>query len=154
MALMDLLLGLMVGAIVLAAAATMADAMSHGKRANEQISRSANYLAQLHTRLSDLIMRAESITGGLNNIELTVEGKRVWIYSDDSRRIVVKEIDEPEPNVFEYDYKIVDAATQHPASAQENIRIMPVDINRVTITFDIEGVSYTMTAARRGGLLE
>ena len=140
--LVELLMALMVGSIVLAAAASMADAMSCGKRATEQMARSANYLAQLQIRLPDLIMRAggiEAIAGGVN---LTYDdGETVKLYSDDSKRIIVEE------NGLVYSY------LSEPT--QKNVSIALVDVNRVAISFDIieNGVdqTYTMTATRRGG---
>jgi len=59
--LVELLVALMVAAIVLTAAATMAEAMSCAKEANDRMSRNTAYLLQIQTRLSDLIMRANSV---------------------------------------------------------------------------------------------
>jgi prepilin-type N-terminal cleavage/methylation domain-containing protein len=58
----ELLVALMVMAIVLTAAATMAGALSSGKAANDQISRNGAYLLQVQSRLSDLIMRSNGVT--------------------------------------------------------------------------------------------
>jgi len=142
----ELLLALMVAAIVLAAAATMADAMSCGKRETENMTRTANYLAQLNTRLTDLIMCAESITGELNDIELISNGKTVRIYTDTLQNILYVKEGDKEP--YEYIYKKEEQS--EPAQTNVEVKIDNND-NRVIITFDIEGVSYTMTATRRGG---
>lgn len=147
-ALADLLLGLMVGAIVLAAAAAMADAMSCGKRATEQMSRSANYLVQLHTRLSDLTMRAENIEARVGGgVLLTyADGQTTELYADPDAagRIVIKENDETLSYLSD--------------PAQTNVSILAADVNRVVITFDIteNGTTYThkMTVSRRGGIKE
>ena len=141
----DLVLGLMVGAIVLAAAAAMADAMSHGKRATEQMTRSANYLIQLHTRLSDLTMRADHIEardGG--GVLLTyADGQTAEVYADPDTagRIVIKEADETTSYLSD--------------PAQTNVSIQAADVNSVVLTFDITengtAQTYKMTATRRGG---
>ena len=140
----ELLVALMIGSIVLAAAATMADAMSCGKRATEQMARSGTYLAQLHTRLSDLVMCAETIESHPDNgVILTYnDGRTVHLYTDNTaQRIVVEE------NGQVYSY-ISDPS-------QSGVSIVPVAVNRVVIRFDIteNGISqtYTMTATRRGG---
>lgn len=143
----ELLLALMIGAIVMAAAATMAEAMSCGKRETENMTRTANYLAQLNTRLADLVMRAESITGEQNDIKLIGNGKTVRIYTDASQNILYVKEDDKEP--YEYIYKKEEQS--EPAQTNVAVKIDDNNVNRVVITFDIEGVSYTMTATRRGG---
>lgn len=131
----------MIGTIVLAAAATMADAMSHGKRATEQMSRSATYLAQLHTRLADLIMRAESIASRDGGVLLTCpDGQTAQLYTDDTQRIVIDEY-----GVYAY--------LSDPV--QKGVTISAADTNRVVITVDMDEdgriKTYTMTVARRAG---
>jgi len=140
--LVELMVALMVGSIVLAAAASMAEAMSCGKQATEQIARSAMYLAQLQSRLPDLVMRADSIGDIAGGVVLTYEGgETVSLYSDDTRRIVVEE----SGRVFAY--------LSDPA--QKNVSISRVGVNRVVITFDSTehgtAQTYSMTATRRGG---
>jgi gas vesicle protein len=138
----DVVIGLMIGAIVLTAAAAMADALSHGKRATEQMSRSANYLAQLQTRMADLTMRAESVearTGG--GVTLTYEnGRTADVYADLSNRIVVDE-----GGISSY---LSD-------SAQTGVTISTADADRVVIAVELsENIgtrTYVMTATRRGG---
>lgn len=135
-------MALMVGSIVLAAAASMADAMSCGKQATEQMARSAMYLAQLQTRLPDLVMRADSIGDIAGGVVLTYEsGETISLYSDDSKRIVVEEAG----RVYSY--------LSDPT--QKNVSITRVGVNRVVITFDIteQGTAqtYSMTATQRGG---
>lgn len=141
-ALADLLIGLMIGSIVLAAAATMADAMSHGKRATEQMARSSNYLAQVHIRLGDLVMRAESITPRVGGgVLLTyADGRMAELYSDNGNRIVIAENGE--------------IASFLSDPAQTAVSITAIDLHRAAITFDIEGAAYRMTATRRGGIKE
>jgi prepilin-type N-terminal cleavage/methylation domain-containing protein len=143
----ELLMALMIGAIVMAAAATMAEAMSCGKRETENMTRTANYLAQLNTRLADLVMRAESITGEQNDIKLIGNGKTVRIYTDASQNILYVKEGDKEP--YEYIYKKKEQS--EPAQTNVVVKIDDNNVNRVIITFDIEGVSYTMTATRRGG---
>lgn len=150
----ELLLALMVAAIVLAAAATMADAMSCGKRETENMTRTATYLAQLHTRLADLVMRAESIEelpeGENKGVEIVCAEGKYKIYTDASQNILyVKDFSKPEPNTSEYDYKIEDATTQNSVSVQKNVHIQ-YENNHVTITFDINDARYTLTATPRG----
>lgn len=138
----DVVIGLMIGAIVLTAAAAMADALSHGKRATEQMSRSANYLAQLQTRMADLTMRAESVearTGG--GVTLTYEnGRTADVYADLSNRIVVDE-----GGISSY--------LSDPA--QTGVTISTADADRVVIAVELsENIgtrTYVMTATRRGG---
>lgn len=143
----ELLLALMIGAIVMAAAATMAEAMSCGKRETENMTRTANYLAQLNTRLADLIMRAESITGEQNDIKLIGNGKTVRIYTDASQNILYVKEGDKEP--YEYIYKKEEQS--EPAQTNVAVKLDDNNDNRVVITFDIEGVSYTLTATPRGG---
>lgn len=57
----ELLVALMVMAIVLTAAATMAGALCSGKAAGDQAARNGSYLMQVQSRLSDLIMRANAV---------------------------------------------------------------------------------------------
>ena len=59
--LLEVLVAMMIVAIVLAAAATMAGALSGAKTANDQINRGTTSLLQIQTRLSDLIMRANEV---------------------------------------------------------------------------------------------
>ena len=73
--LVELLMALMVAAIVLTAAATMAEAMSRAKEANDQMSRNTAYLLQIQTRLSDLIMRANVVVDG-NNQYIILQHKK------------------------------------------------------------------------------
>lgn len=141
-ALAELVVGLMVGSIVLAATATMASAMSCGKRATEQMARNSNYLAHIHTRLSDLVMRAESISATADGVQLTYSGGiTLQLYKDSSHRIVI----EQDGGVQSY---LTDPT-------QTNVSITAVDDNRVTIVFDMTENSiarpYMMTVTRRGG---
>ncbi len=69
----EMLVALMVASIILAAAATMAGALSAGKTANDQVSRNGAYLLQLQTRLSDLIMRANRVAG------IDSQGLTLWL---------------------------------------------------------------------------
>jgi len=80
----EMLVALMVASIILAAAATMAGALSAGKTANDQVSRNGAYLLQLQTRLSDLIMRANEVVG------VNSQGFTLWldINKDDSKDMV------------------------------------------------------------------
>ena len=140
----ELLVALMIGSIVLAAAATMADAMSCGKRATEQMARSGTYLAQLHVRLSDLVMCAETLGPRPDNgVTLTYDGGRtIQLYTDNSAQQIIVEED---GRVYSY---ISDPS-------QSAVGIVPVGVNRVVIRFDIteNGApqTYTMTVTRRGG---
>ncbi len=148
----ELLLALMVGAIVLAAAATMADAMSCGKRETENMTRTANYLVQLNTRLADLIMRAEDIKnyseGAKVGVTVSAAEGTFDIYTDTAQNILYihKQGDE---TPYEYIYKKEEQS--EPAQTNVAVKIDDNNVNRVVITFDIEGVSYTLTATRRGG---
>lgn len=142
-ALAELVVGLMVGSIVLAAAATMTSAMSCGKQATEQMTRNSNYLAHIHTRLSDLVMRAESISATADGVELTYSGGiTLQLYKDSSHRIVIEE-----------DGSIQSYMTD---PNQSNVSITAVDANRVMIVFEMteNGIvrSYAMTVTRRGGV--
>jgi len=147
----ELLLALMVGAIVLAAAATMADAMSCGKRETENMTRTANYLAQLNTRLADLIMRANNIESlsetGKTGVTIHDPDGPVKIYTDALQNILYVKEGDKEP--YEYIYKKEEQS--EPAQTNVVVKIDDNNVNRVIITFDIEGVSYTITATRRGG---
>ncbi|HML74470.1 MAG TPA: prepilin-type N-terminal cleavage/methylation domain-containing protein [Anaerohalosphaeraceae bacterium] len=69
----EMLVALMVASIILAAAATMAGALSAGKTANDQVSRNGAYLLQLQTRLTDLIMRANRVAG------IDSQGLTLWL---------------------------------------------------------------------------
>jgi prepilin-type N-terminal cleavage/methylation domain-containing protein len=60
--LVELLVAMMIVAIVLTAAATMAGALSAAKEANDQIGHDITTLLQIQTRLSDLVMRANEVT--------------------------------------------------------------------------------------------
>ena len=71
--LVELLVALMIAAIVLTAAATMAGALACGKETCDQMSRSTAYLLQIQTRLSDLIMRANGATIDLGKTCLTLQ---------------------------------------------------------------------------------
>jgi prepilin-type N-terminal cleavage/methylation domain-containing protein len=152
----ELLMALMVGSIVLAAAATMADAMSCGKQATEQMTRSATYLAQLHTRLSDLVMRAETIealTGGENKgVKIVCAGETYTIYTDASENILYVH---KESDVKPYKYEYKKEGQSEPTQTNVEVKIDDHNVNRVVIRFDIteNGASntYTMTATRRGG---
>jgi prepilin-type N-terminal cleavage/methylation domain-containing protein len=148
----ELLMALMIGAIVMAAAATMAEAMSCGKRETENMTRTANYLAQLNTRLADLIMRAEDIKnyseGAKVGVTVSAAEGTFDIYTDTAQNILYihKQGDE---TPYEYIYKKEEQF--EPAQTNVAVKIDDNNVNRVVITFDIEGVSYTMTATRRGG---
>jgi type II secretory pathway component PulJ len=144
-ALAELLVGLMVGSIVLAAAAAMASAMSCGKQATEQMTRNSNYLAHVHTRVSDLVMRAESISAITDGVLLTYsDGITVQLYKDSSGQIVI-----------ETDDGIQSSKSYMTDPNQGNVSVAAVDSERVSIAFDITENSivrtYTLTATRRGG---
>ena len=116
-------MALMVGSIVLAAAATMADAMSCGKQATEQMTRTATYLAQLHMRLSDLVMRANSIEtisdGAKEGVKVVCEEGIFTIYTDIAKNILYVQKEGEES--YKYDYKVADKITLMPVSVQEKI---------------------------------
>ena len=138
----ELLVALMVGSIVLAAAASIADAMGTGKQTTERMARSATYLAQLQVRLPDLIMRADEITPIAGGVTLTYgTGDTVNLYTDDLRRIIVDENGR------------ISSFLSDPT--QNNVSITMPDVNRVAIKFDITENKtvqrYAMVATRRGG---
>ncbi len=141
--LVELLVALMVGSIVLAAAAAMASAMSSGKAATEQMNRSAAYVGQLGIRLSDAVMRAESIAARVGGVELGYSGgQTVAIYTDDTQRIVME------------DSGGMTAYYSDPSQA--NVAISAVSPDRVTVAFDLtengQSQTYRMTMAKRGGV--
>lgn len=137
----ELLIALMVGSIVLAAAATMAGAMSNGKSATERMSRNAAYRTQLQLRLSDLVMCAESISSRAGGVDLGYpDGHIVSLYTDDTQRIVVEN-----NSVYAY----------WSDPGQANVAITAVSGERVAIAYDLiengQSQRYRMTAGRRGG---
>ena len=148
----ELLMGLMVGSIVLAAAATMAGAMSSGKRQTENMTRTATYLAQLHTRISDLVMRAEQITEIADGIELLyANGHAAAITTDDAKRIVIEQSDRPDAQ-YVYLYRLPNEMTGQLEPVQTAAAIeVDADRRRVTVTLIIQNDVYTLTATRRGG---
>ncbi|NLK42649.1 MAG: hypothetical protein GX298_11445, partial [Planctomycetes bacterium] len=87
------------------------------------------------------------ITGEQNDIKLIGNGKTVRIYTDASQNILYVKEDDKEP--YEYIYKKEEQF--EPAQTNVAVKLDDNNVNRVVITFDIEGVSYTMTATRRGG---
>lgn len=72
--LIELLVALMVIAVVLTAAATMAGALSSGKAVVEQTGRDSAYLMQLQNRMSDLIMRANGV--------LSADAQKIVLWHD------------------------------------------------------------------------
>lgn len=74
----EVLVALMVASIILAAAATMAGALSAGKTVNDQVWRNGANLLQLQTRLSDLIMRANRVAG------IDSQGLTLWLDKDNN----------------------------------------------------------------------
>lgn len=151
--LIELLTALMVGAVVMAAAATMAEAMSCGKRETENITRSANYLAHLHTRLSDLVMRAERISeldeAGKTGVALFYPEEVLTVYTDSDQQIIY--VHQSGQTPYAYDYIQRNHKTHENESVQKNVQIQYDDSTRVIITFTLNDTTYTMTAARRGG---
>ena len=147
----ELLMGLMIAAIVLGAAATMSEAMSSGKRETENMTRTATYLAQINTRLSDVIMQAEHIDGYTNNVLLTFNNGQntARIYTDDEKRIIVEKDGDPERKHI-YLYKTFSSAAGQPVAMQKNVRIEP-DTNTVTIELTLEDQNHILSATRRGG---
>lgn len=136
-------MALMVGSIVLAAAAAMASAVSSGKAATEQMSRSSAYLGQLGVRLSDAVMRANAVSPVAGGVLLSYSGGRtVAIYTDDTQRIVV------------LDSGGLTAYYSEPSQA--NVVITAVGAERVSVAFDLtengQPRPYRMTMAKRGGL--
>jgi len=138
----ELLIALMVGSIVLAAAAAMASAMSNGKAATERMSRSAAYLSQLGMRLSDAAMRAESITARAGGVELGYAGgQTLAIYTDDTKRIVFEDSG--------------GGTAYYSEPSQANVVITAVSADRMSAAFDLvengQSQTYRMTIAKRGG---
>jgi prepilin-type N-terminal cleavage/methylation domain-containing protein len=147
--LVELLVALMIAAIVLAAAATMADAMSCAKEACDQMSRSTAYLLQIQTRLSDLIMRANEVVENDNqHVKLKyIDGEGtetfVIISADGSGNIIIGD------TTYMYQWK--DKGLYK--DAQSNVQFV-VDGKLVTVKFDLteNGVAqtYQVCAALRG----
>jgi len=140
--LVELLVALMVAAIVLTAAATMADAMACGKEACDQMSRNTAYLLQVQTRLSDLIMRANTVALGGDRLTLKydtngngsaddVDDKVVTVRKDASSEIITITEDGIDTN-YVYRWKDRDGQYQN---AQSNV-LFEYDGNKlVTVKF-------------------
>lgn len=81
--LVELLTALMIGAVILAAAAAMASAVSNGKTALERDQVDIAYLSSLQYRIADAVRRAETITPVANGVLLQYgNGKTIAIYKD------------------------------------------------------------------------
>ncbi len=157
--LVEVLVALMIGAIVLTAAATMAGAMSCAKEANDRMNRSTAYLLQVQTYFSDLIMRANGVTIDLGKTCLTlqydtdsdgVNDKDVIISKDGSSEIITITED---GIVTNYVYRCKDQNGQY-QDAQSNV-LFDYDGNKlVTLKFDLteNGVAqtYQICSALRG----
>jgi prepilin-type N-terminal cleavage/methylation domain-containing protein len=155
--LVEVLVALMIGAIVLAAAATMADALACGKETCDQMSRSSAYLMQIQTRLSDLIMRANKATinpdgnlalgydtdgDGLTNKEVIVSKDAL------SKIITIKE--DGTDTVYTYQLKNQAGLYQN---VQSDVQFV-VEGKLVTVKFDLTEnnvpQTYQVCAALRG----
>ncbi|MBM4103413.1 MAG: prepilin-type N-terminal cleavage/methylation domain-containing protein [Planctomycetes bacterium] len=156
--LVELLVALMIAAIVLAAAATMADALACGKETCDRMSRSTSYLLQIQTRLSDLIMRA-------NAAAISLEGNLTLGYDTnddgltDEAVIVSKDALSNIITITEngiataYTYQLKNQAGEY-QNAQSNV-VFGYDGNKlVTVKFDLTENSVAQThqvcAALRG----
>jgi prepilin-type N-terminal cleavage/methylation domain-containing protein len=123
--LVELLVALMVMAIVLTAAGTMAGALSSGKAAGDQAARNGSYLMQIQSRLSDLIMRANSV------VDMTVSADgtyytRITLWTDNDGDSVqdASELTQIQRNADEA-IAIVSDAGQETYSLCGNVRIYP-----------------------------
>jgi len=73
----ELLIALMVGSIILAAAATLASATSCAKTATDQMGRNGAAVMQLQNRLSDLLIRANQV--------LYTSSSEYWLWHDTNK---------------------------------------------------------------------
>ena len=151
--LVELLVALMVAAIVLTAAATMADAMACGKEACDQMSRNTAYLLQIQTRLSDLIMRANGVTNLDGNLTLGydtdgdgLEDKYTVVSTDGLSEIITITENGVDTGYYMYQWK--------DQNAQSNVLFEYDDNKLVTVKFNLteDDVSqtYQVCAALRG----
>ncbi len=155
--LVELLVALMIGAIVLAAAATMADALACGKETCDRMSRSTAYLLQIQTRLSDLIMRANEATISLEgNLTLGYDTNddgltdKAAIVSKDALSKIITITEDGIAAV--YTYQLKNQAGQY-QNAQSNVRFEYDGNKLVTVKFDLteNGVAtYQVCATLRG----
>lgn len=90
--LVELLTALMIGAIILAAAAAMASAVSNGKAALERNQMDISYLSTLQYRIADAVRRAETILPIANGVQLQYgNGQIIAIYKDALEQIWVED---------------------------------------------------------------
>jgi prepilin-type N-terminal cleavage/methylation domain-containing protein len=156
--LVEVLVATMIAAIVLAAAATMADALACGKEACDQMNRSTAYLLQVQTRLSDLIMRANAVEIDAGKTILTLRydtdgngstDRTVTVSKDGSSEIITITED---GIVTNYVYRWKDQGGQY-QDAQSNVQFN-VDGKLVTVKFDLTennvAQTYQVCAASRG----
>lgn len=149
--LVEVLVALMVASIILAAAATMAGALSSGKTANDQVSRNGAYLLQLQTRLSDLIMRANLVYGvdsqGItlwldkNNNNVKEMAEFVYVQTSASRDwVIIKGVG------FQENYKQFSNVQFHLDNADKAL------VKHITIKFDVIENGVTQTYCVSGTL--
>jgi prepilin-type N-terminal cleavage/methylation domain-containing protein len=158
--LVEVLVALMIGAIVLAAAATMADALACGKETCDQMSRSSAYLMQIQTRLSDLIMRANKAEINLEKNLLTLgydtDGdsstmeKAVTVSKNGLSEIITITENSIDTN---YVYQLKNQAGQY-QNVQGNVQFEYDGNKLVTVKFDLTEnnvpQTYQVCAALRG----
>lgn len=89
---LELLTALAVGTIILAAAATMASAVSNGKSALERSYADIAYVAALQARIAEAVHRAETIDPIADGARLSyASGQTISIYKDNLNQLWIND---------------------------------------------------------------